>query len=468
MLVTLFSALPFAIAFLLAVGLSFFIWALYSHPMLAVSSILLLFLWETAEVRLFGLNLGLTIYPQDLLFACLGLASGLRLLQRPIRQRAPKSLWLLAAIMAVSFAVGLVQNGSSAGVEFRSDFYFVAGTFYFLGFEWNEKDLSRLIHRWMLLATGILLIVAYRWVADAFGLDWFEPLWRNADSTGVAFRVIDSSQAFVLGEALLFLLFAMALGRFALTEWRFLVPSLTVCIIVLQHRSVWGAAFLPAVLVFTVTGGGQRLAGVLSALFFASVLILFPLAATGKLDNVLSSVTDSAVRATSTTDGTFVSRVQGWNGLLKQWMYSGPRQYAIGSPYGSGFARYESEQSQHKVVYAPHNYFVQTLLRTGLMGLASLLAVYVHAIRGLLRLRQNSPDSLFPAAAVGLLAAHLLYYIPYSPQYIQSIVLGVSLSLAYRGWHLCGHDTGVISSAGRGLPAAVGPTCAATVRREKA
>lgn len=424
-----FTALPFVVAFLLAISLVAMLIGFYNSPVFAAVSVFCLFFLETALVYLVAFKLGLTIYPQDLLFVPMAFVAGLRLLKPDVLRKIPKSLWWVTALMSVSFIEGLVRHGSTAGVEFRSDFYFLTCIFFFSSFEWSQQRFSQLF-KWVFpIASLMLIIVWYRWTADTLNLNWIEPLWRYADATGVPLRVINSSQALLLGQALILLVYAMASGD-AFARWRFLVPFLAVSIIVLQHRSVWVSAFLPVIMAALIVRQGQaRLASRLGMIVLLSAIVLVPLLATGKFDSATSAVTDAAERATSTTGGTFVARVEGWDELLKQWTSAGPRAWLIGNSYGSGFAR---ESGGQEVTYAPHNYLVQLLLRVGAIGLMAFLLFHWYLIKGAIRLASKPYAELTGFAMIGLIFSQILYYIPYSPNYLQGVFLGIFLSILYQ------------------------------------
>jgi O-antigen ligase len=423
-----FTALPFVIAFLFALGLVFLVAGMFMSPLVGAAAILVLFLLETANGYLFAFNLALKVYPQDLLFAPMAGVAFLRLIQRGAVSRLPNSLWLLAALMVVSFLLGLVKNGTASGVEFRGDFYYMTGVFYFSSFAWTRERIARLLGWLFPVVLMVMLIVWFRWSADAIGLDWVTPVWRYLDNTGVALRVINSGQTWMLGLAVILLVYAMATGN-SLAGWRFMLPLLALTVLVLQHRSVWVATFLPALLAFFIVRQSQgKLASRMLVIAGVTVLILGPLLATGKFDSATSSVADLAVRATSTTEGTFVGRVQGWDSLLQQWAGAGPRAWAMGEPYGSGFKRPEGHDGK-EVAYAPHNYYVQVLLRFGLIGLAAFFAFNIYLFRGAIRLAATPYDNMTGYAMLGILMSFALFNIPYSPTYTQGLFLGVVLGL---------------------------------------
>lgn len=422
-----FTALPFVIAFLFALGLIFLVAGMFMSPLVGAAAILVLFLFETANGYLLAFNLALKVYPQDLLFAPMAGVAFLRLMQRGAISRLPNSLWLLAALMVMSFLLGLIKNGTASGVEFRSDFYYMTGIFYFSSFAWTRERIARLLGWLFPVVLMVMLIVWFRWGVDAFGLDWVVPVWRYMDTTGVALRVINAEQTWLMGLGVVLLVYAMATGN-SLARWRFMLPLLGLTVLVLQHRSVWVAAFLPVLMAFVIVRQSQgKLASRMLVIAGLTALVLGPLLATGKFSSATTSVADLAVRATSTTEGTFVGRVRGWDSLLHQWAGAGPRTWVMGEPYGSGFKREEGHGKE--VAYAPHNYYVQVLLRFGLIGLAAFVAFNIYLFRGAIRLAAGPYDNMTGYAMLGILMSFALFNIPYSPAYTHGLFIGVVLAL---------------------------------------
>lgn len=420
-----FTALPFVIALLMALGLVLMTAGMYFSPVVGGVAVLLMFLVETTLVFLVAFRLGITVFPQDLLFIPMAMVALLRLVRPGGLRSLPWPIWLLMATMAMSFIVGLAKHGTTSGVEFRSDFYFMVGLFYFSTFEWTSQQVSRVL-KWLIPIAAIVMLIAwYRWLADATGVDWFRPTWHAIEPGTL--RVLDAQQTSFLGTVLVLLVYAMASGG-SLNRWLFLVPFLGVTILVLQHRSVWVAAFLPAMMAFVIVRQSQgKLASRLAVFGAVSLLVLGPLLASGKFSGATSSVAESAVRATSTTSGTFVGRIEGWDALLKKWAASGPRVWMMGNSYGSGYER--KQQGGRDVTFAPHNYYVQLLLRTGVVGLLSFLALHWYLLRGAIRLGRKPHEALTGYAMIGLLVSSLLYYIPYSPSYIHGLISGMVLAL---------------------------------------
>ena len=429
--------MPVVLAIVLALGLCLLVWGLCVSPAAGLWLVLLTFLCETAVIVMPGLHMGLYLYPQDFVFVAIGFATALRFLAARQLARMPRSLVVLYAVMAFSFVLGLARFGATAGVQFREEFYFWIGAAYFLSFPVTEKQLSGFARAWLVTAMAILLIVYYRWLADALGLDWIEPLWHHAmDFQGSGLRVVNSAQALFLGQALILIVYAMATGS-GLRHWRFLVPFLVITVLVLQHRSVWIAAFVPVLLSFLLLKKGKdRLFTNLAVVTLAAATVLAPVVVGGGGNAVTSAITVSAERATNLSAGTTGDRVEGWKELLGQWAHAGPLVNAVGSPYGSGFDRY-SEKGK-LITYAPHNYYVQLVLRTGLTGLVALLAIYWYGLRWLRRDEGFGHPDVPAAALVALLISQLLYYIPYSVGYAEGAILGIALALVRdrsAGWH---------------------------------
>lgn len=428
-----FAVVPYGVVVAAAIGLIAILIGLYRNPVVAVAAVIGVTVWDAAEYGLDPFLLGLSIYPHDIVFGCIGLVVLLRIAFVPGAARSvPRPLALLLSLMALSIVIGLARHGTKAGVEFRDDFYLWVGCLYFVTFPPDKAWLDRLLSWWMFGAWLLCLVVWYRWAADAFDLTWFSPIWRDADYTGVEFaRVAPAAVAFALGLAVLVSIATIGSGRASGVHFVFM-PALLMTIVVLQHRSVWVATLLPMLLLLMLLRGArqQSAKGPLVAAV-ASIVIVAGVLGSGVLGGVESSVAEQAVSATSTTGGTFVARVEGWRQLLGQWSGSGPVGLAFGQPYGSGFDRYQGGFFGGSVIsYAPHNYFVSILLRTGLIGLAALVWLFW----GLLSVgltRAETSERFGPPLVAAIAACVILYSIPYRPTTASGLLLGAALCYAY-------------------------------------
>jgi O-antigen ligase len=101
--------------------------------------------------------------------------------------------------------------------------------------------------------------------------------------------------------------------------------------------------------------------------------------------------------------------------------------YAIGKPYGSGYASVVSEDGKQTVDFSPHNHFVHILYRGGLLGLfATLSAFYQLWNAGTRQLRDR--DENWAPYFLAIFAVLLSFYIPYWVSYWHGIFLGIAIS----------------------------------------
>ena len=110
--------------------------------------------------------------------------------------------------------------------------------------------------------------------------------------------------------------------------------------------------------------------------------------------------------------GTLDWRIQGWSELLSG-LSNGPAQWLVGEPLGSGFAR---EVQGSEVQAEPHNFYVTTLLRTGVVGLLALIALSFGLLRVLWRTpAQVGGGVLTPGLFPALLAMQVVWFLPWIP-----------------------------------------------------
>lgn len=139
------------------------------------------------------------------------------------------------------------------------------------------------------------------------------------------------------------------------------------------------------------------------------------------------SLGTSAVSAFETRETTVTWRFESWQALLTGDYLSGPTEYAIGKPFGAGYDRYISVG---EVNISPHNFYVQTLLRAGALGLAALLYFYAVSVTRLRRFKAFAQGkSLFARLMYVLLLTQLVYFLAYAPSYEQGVLLGIAASL---------------------------------------
>ena len=422
----LIVSIPFVLAIVLPiVG----VWLLISAVMrptvgawVAGSAMLLSTLFVAAP----AVPLGINVSTDDLAFVLLFCAAVIRLPVLAVAARNSTLFWLWVAfggVVLLSLAIGLLTFGSSAGVEVRDNFYFWAAGLYFASFTYSEDQLHRLWRVVQYFAWMMVLIVVYRWVGVKLGFV-SESLVLKAGASS-EFRVVGSSVTFFLA-AVGVVHFAMWLKR---STSRDLLAALCLLgfVLVLQHRSVWVSVLgaLVVVMWHLRTEVSRKVfplivIGLTTLSMVAIMVVLNP-------DSRLAeTILKSAVSVTQ-AQGTHVDRLLGWEALLNDFVATAsPHQWLVGKPYGSGFARWVMG---HLKEYAPHNFYVVLLLRVGIVGILLLMTVHLWLRRRVALKTAEESDGVVRAALLGLLAAFLLYYIPYQGVPFQGALYGVLIAV---------------------------------------
>lgn len=416
-------SMPFVIAVLLAFFLFYGAWAFYHRATAGVSSVIWVFVIETLIMIQPRLPLGVQLFLPDLLFLLIGVAGLLRIFS--VRLQRHHYAWLIfGAVLMLSFGLGVLQYGTQAGVEFRTFFYFWAGVWYLMTFQLTAEQLDKILRVYMVAASAMVVLALFRWVAMALGLD----IVRYWNEGGSSLRVFNAAQTFFLAQAFLIGLYAY-LNKTGPIWWRTFLPILFVCIVMLQHRTVWVVTLASVAIIFLLAGKVRSKA--ISTFVLAGVLgtaVFLPFFAGGQLDTVQKSLTHS-VEEVGQKDSTLAWRVESWKTLIDQWANGGPVVNAIGKPFGAGFSRYIA-LSQSELTQNPHNHYVYALLRVGLVGLLAMLATYYMALRSMWGKRnQPSMHLLDPRLLIALVVGQLMFFISYPAHYSQLLALGLSLVL---------------------------------------
>lgn len=378
------------------------------------------FLIETTFVSAPFIPMGLRVSTDDLAFVLLAAALVMRVLffEFPRRQ-AVYGIWLaIGAVFFISFGLGLSSFGTTAGVEARPNFYFWMAGLYFASFSYSPETLKKMWRITQWCAWLVAAIVVYRWTGLKFGF----VSARLVEFAGASseFRVVGSNPTFFMG--------AMGVAYFALwlrhSRRAALFAALVMLglVLVLQHRSVWVATFGALMLVawhqraavaakaFPIIGMGAVMVGIMAILI-----------ALNPSNRLTETITRSAVSVTE-SQGTHTDRLEGWKVLLTDYVGYSPREWMLGKPYGTGYERYSAGRLR---TYSPHNFYIQLLLRLGAIGV--LLFLWVHfVLRNRVRkIAADSPGGTLLSVLLAILAANLLYYIPYQGFYLQGAFYGV-------------------------------------------
>jgi energy-coupling factor transporter transmembrane protein EcfT len=202
---------------------------------------------------------------------------------------------------------------------------------------------------------------------------------------------------------------------------RVLSVIVLIFVIMLNRRTVWVAMVAGlAVLMLRDRRLGRRAIWLVVAVGVVAVGLFVVLSGEGGGGKEPVSQSASAT-------GTLAWRIEGWSELVTTWSKT-PANWFVGEPFGSSFAR-KIEGSE--VTAHPHDFYVETMLRTGIAGLVALLAVTAGLLRRLWRMPARGPGLLLgPDVFPALLTMQLIWFITWVPGVEQGLVIGLALALA--------------------------------------
>lgn len=360
----------------------------------------------------------------DVVFVILITATAARLLRLQRLTTPQRLLMLFSALIVWSLVRGALTISLTDSVNnARSFLGFMAAALYFSTVEARRDLLDRIGTLWLGAALALAFLVLLRWAAYVAGI-----------SSGIlgqqtSLRVIAASTTLILAQgALIALPWLLDQRRGFL---RLVGPTLLVFVVLLQHRTVWVVTIVGVIyLLWRERALNQRmLAGLLAsaAVFFVLVVTVFQ----GQDDEIAEQLSESAQDTR-----TFEWRVQGWTAIMRDSGPEGPTEWLVGRPMGSGWDRVLP--NGWFVDVSPHNYYIEALLRVGVIGLATILAVYAIALRGTADAHPDhgfEPGLLTPNVLHVVIAVQLVYFIPYSPDMAQAMLLGLgcAVSVGSRG-----------------------------------
>jgi len=355
----------------------------------------------------------------DVLFV-LVVAAGLARLLR-VRRYTPLLRWLLllGIVLVISLLRGMLTISLQGSInDFRQYLQFVGPALYFATFPPSAWLSDRIGRIWLAAAGVMVMLVTARWLNVFAGISLGVPAEQFGNDTAI--RVIDGPYTFFLATAAVLSLPAWVQHGRRARRLRWLSAVLLLFVMLLDRRTVW-LAMLVGVVVLLLRNrrfGRRSLAMLAGAAVVTSlVFVAFP----------GSSSEQEPLARSATSTGTFTWRVQGWSELVESWSEN-PANWLVGRPFGSGFER-RVEGSE--VLSHPHNFYIETMLRSGIVGLLALLALTAGLLRALWRVRRaNGAGGLFgPDVLPALVAMQFVWFITWVPGSEQGIVTGLAIAV---------------------------------------
>ena len=372
---------------------------------------------------------GLQIYHNDAISIIVLLAAIVSFAHRPLPlYETPFLLWLGFGITIIaSFVVGLNEYGRYAGTEVRPYFYMWVAGLYCAISNFSEDDLSR-IARWCLWTAYVVIGIAlYYWIAVEVGFVNRQEFYDETDTA--TFRPVAAHAA--LFVAAVGLVQTMVWLRGSGTRLAGLHAAVFFAfIIIMQHRSVWIAA---AVGLLSVLMLERRLLprrfGLLLG-FALSITLAIAVAATfGVFDDLAQRLLVSTVSMTD-SGGTFAARADSWDRLLESWLEAQSYTLLFGFPFGKGYVRMFNGMV---IDFAPHNFYLDLILRVGIVGAILFVVasgmVIVHGLR--VKCATEFEYVLARGLGVVLLAA-MVFCVVYPSNYTLCAATGVAMAQMIR------------------------------------
>lgn len=339
--------------------------------------------WHIPTWPRFASFLGLSFSLPDLLFAvflavALVTASGGG---RSIGEGARYALFVFFALFSVSVFRGILSFGLAPALnEARPWLYIFGISAWTLTTLRYHNNAPRWVELWVFGTAAIVTIVGFV-NAVAYGFGGATTALKGSDGAILeAGRPIASGQALMVAAAML-----LALWRWhstGQTRYSVTAGACALVVILAQHRSVWIAAMGGVVVFLLVLDTGRRvlLVGAVASSVILTILIL-PYFADSHAVQVLSASTEDS----RTYDG----RVFDWVTMIDASIRSGVHTVIFGYPSGSGWWRFREDGL--RIGYIPHNWYVASYLRFGIIGLSAMLAVVALFLKNGWAARKSLP-----------------------------------------------------------------------------
>lgn len=423
-----FTVLPFLIVFVLGLSIPALVVLLYSRFAVGLVMIVGMFLVDWLFMGSGAINIGFTFYYTDFVLGLVAFVAVIRLVVArdfPLRHQG----WLLfSVVFCMNLMIGLATHGSTAGVQARPDFYFLAATLYAMSFPMDAQRLRHVFNALSWAAFILVILTVYRWVV------YYMPITDLLPEDGVynvdgPMRVIVSSCALVIADVFVAGLFFSGVAR-GFTLAKYMGPILFGVTLALQHRSVWLAA-MAGVLMRLMLGRSKSGSATSQLLLLGGIIAVtaMPMLLSDKLSGVTEEVGMSANRALN-GESTTGARWNNWKATIDLWEHAGIKTVLLGHNYGADTTRVVENGASGfiKITHAAHNFYVETLTSFGVLGLLAFLSAIWYVVRGLYRIHRDGRGGVEAEVLLVLMAMQLAYYVAYGSDYLQSILFGVAFS----------------------------------------
>lgn len=329
----------------------------------------------------------------------------------------PPRWWRWPLMIFVGLYLLNIGRGFAEGISlqtiansFRSTSLSIALLLYFTYA--TPSRISNRIFVHILLSTGVILggvaLLRYAGILPTIG----DASYLNEEVA----RPITSSPTMLLA-CILVIYWFMRQADFRVRGGNGIALLLAMLVVVMQHRSVWLACITMVgfMLVFEKVGR-QRIIGVVAG----GICLLMLLLTVGSSTAVSRALVSSSDRAIEQED-TVQWRYKSWDAMLAPEFMGSEINYVIGRPAGQSLAR---KVNGRTVTVQGHNHYVNTIVYSGVIGLAAILALMIGLLRATFKGR--SALHMWTVIIVGELA----YWIAYG----QSVELTMMIGIGYAFW----------------------------------
>ena len=353
--------------------------------------------------------------------------------------------WLvvLVILLVISLARGIVAFGIQTSVsDFRLMEFLIAGTVYFATVPPDAELYDRIAKLWVWMSLPLLGVVVARWLAVFTGIDVGIP--QEQFGSDAAIRVLDGPYTFYLAQAFVLTLPAWR-QRQGGRPTRMLSVTLLLFVVLLDRRTAW-IALLAGMIALVLHD--RRLGRRAMLAYVAAVG-----AAIGAYAAIGTATTGGApVALEASATGSVSWRLEGWSVLLSEWARS-PMNWLMGEPFGASYIR---SVDGSEVLAPPHNFYIEMLIRTGVLGLVALLALTAGLLLATWRKTSDDAGVFGSGVLAALLTMQLIWFVTWVPGLEQGIVTGVAIALTARqarNSQLASQPAGLVASVPRLQPA---------------